>query len=118
MSRRERLGRLSEDAAWRAYRRRGYRLLARNWRCRLGELDLVVARAGEVVFCEVKARTSPRLAAPYDSVTATKRRKIRALAQAFIGAYAPMAERFRFDVASVLVGSEGEANVHIFVDAF
>jgi putative endonuclease len=101
-----------------AYRRRGYRLLARNWRCRLGELDLVVARADEVVFCEVKARTSSSLAAPHDSVTAAKRRKIRALAEAFIGARAPRAERFRFDVASVVVRSDGEANVHIFVDAF
>jgi putative endonuclease len=100
------------------YRRRGYCLLARNWRCRLGELDLVVARAGEVVFCEVKARTSTSLAAPHESVTEAKRRKLRTLAAAFIAARAPVAERFRFDVASVVVRSDGEANVHIFEDAF
>jgi putative endonuclease len=112
------LWRESENAAWAVYRRRGYRLLARNWRCRLGELDLVVARAGEVVFCEVKARASSSFAGPHDSVTPAKRRKVRALAEAFIGARALKARKFRFDVASVVLGSDGEARVSVFVDAF
>lgn len=118
MSRREYLWRGSEEAAWKAYRRRGYRLVARNWRCRLGELDLIVARGGVVAFCEVKSRTSSRLGGPHDSVTPAKQGKVRALAEAFIGTDAVGAARYRFDVASVMMTPAGRADVHIFEDAF
>lgn len=110
--------RKSEEAAWQAYERDGYRLVARNWRCRLGEIDLVVARGRLIAFCEVKARASSRLGGPHESVTAAKQRKVRALAQAFIGARGVRAARYRFDVASVMVDAEGHADVHIFEDAF
>jgi putative endonuclease len=118
MSRREWLWRGSEEAVWQAYRRRGYRLVARNWRCRLGELDLVVAREELTAFCEVKARAGPALGGPHESVTATKQRKIRALAETFIGARRLPAARYRFDVASVIVSPAGGSNVYIYEDAF
>ena len=118
MSQQRSLWRGSEEAAWQAYRLRGYRLVARNWRCGLGELDLVVARGQLIAFCEVKARRSPRLGGPHESVTATKQRKIRALAEAFIGARGLPAARYRFDVASVIVSPAGGSNVYIFEDAF
>jgi putative endonuclease len=114
---RERVWRDGEEAAWRTYRGRGYRLLARNWRCPLGELDLVVARRGEVVFCEVKARRPSALGGPFESVTPAKQRKVRALAAAFCAAEHPRASRYRFDVASVSIGREG-AEVYVFEDAF
>lgn len=118
MPRRERLWRESEEAAWQAYRRRGYHLVARNWRCRLGELDLVVARGRLVAFCEVKSRGSPGFGGPHESVTSAKQRKVRALAEAFIGDKGIPAARYRFDVASVMVHADGQADVHIFEDAF
>ena len=114
---RERVWRDGEEAAWRSYRERGYSLLARNWRCPLGELDLVVARGREVVFCEVKARRPSALGDPFESVTPTKQRKIRALAQAYCSAERPRAEVYRFDVASVYVRGK-VADVHLFEDAF
>jgi putative endonuclease len=118
MSRRERLWRGSEEAVWQAYRRRGYRLVARNWRCRLGELDLVVAKGGLTAFCEVKARAGSAFGGPHESVTATKQRKVRALAEAFIGARGLRAARYRFDVASVMLNPVGGSHVYIFEDAF
>lgn len=118
MSSRELLWRGSEEAAWQAYRQRGYRLVARNWRCRLGELDLVVARGELTAFCEVKARASPRLGGPQESVTPVKQRKVRALAEAFIGTHRLAASRYRFDVASVILRADGRPDVHIFEDAF
>jgi putative endonuclease len=114
---RERIWREGEEAAWRTYSDRGYRLLARNWRCRLGELDLVLARGGEVVFCEVKARRPSPLGGPFEAVTPAKQRKLRALAQVFCSSERPAGERYRFDVASVSVG-EGGVDVHVFEDAF
>jgi putative endonuclease len=109
--------RAGERAAWEAYRRRGYRLVARNWRCTLGELDLIVERDGLVVFCEVKARASSMLGAPYEAVTPEKQRKVRAVAEAFLGMRGS-AGRYRFDVASVLLGGRGEAEVRVYEDAF
>jgi putative endonuclease len=114
---RERVWRDGEEAAWRSYRERGYRLLARNWRCPLGELDLVLARDGEVVFCEVKARRPSVLGGPFEAVTRTKQRKLRVLAQVFCSSERPKADRYRFDVASVSVGGGG-VDVYVFEDAF
>ena len=59
------------------YLRRGYRLLARNWTCPLGELDLVLARGSLIVFCEVKARSGAAFGGPYEAVTWKKQRKLR-----------------------------------------
>lgn len=114
---RERVWRVGEEAAWRTYRDRGYRLLARNWRCPLGELDLVLLRGDVVVFCEVKARRPSGLGGPFEAVTRDKQRKVRALARAFCSAERPRGERYRFDVASVSVRG-GSSEVYLFEDAF
>lgn len=116
--RRERVWRRGERAAWEHYRRRGFRLVARNWRSRIGELDLVVERPGLVVFCEVKARASPSLGSPFEAVTERKQRKVRALADAFLASAGRGAEACRFDVASVTVDGRGRASIHVFEDAF
>ena len=98
------LGRSGEDRVAEWYLGQGYEVLARNWRCRAGELDLVVARRRLVVFCEVKTRTSERFGAPAEAVTAAKRARIRRLAARWL-ADAPRAPRaIRFDVASVMGG--------------
>ncbi|MGZ5292307.1 MAG: YraN family protein [Actinomycetota bacterium] len=110
-------GRDGEDAALRVYRRRGFRAVARNWRCPLGELDLVLERGGLLVFCEVKARTGAAFGGGYEAVTWSKRRKLRQLAEAFLAAGAPAHRQVRFDVASVWLGPGG-ADVEVFEDAF
>jgi putative endonuclease len=115
---RDRVWLAGEAAAWDTYRRRGYRLVARNWTSRVGELDLVVAKAGTLVFVEVKARASPRFGGPYEAVGSTKQRKLRLLAETFVAAENPDAARFRFDVASVTIRGRGPPDVHLFEDAF
>jgi len=111
------LGRAGEDAAAALYLRRGFRIVARNWRCRFGELDLVVERAGLFVICEVKARRGSRFGGGYEAVTWAKRKKVRTLADAFLQRNAFEHARVRFDVASVWLGPRG-ADVEIFEDAF
>ena len=106
-----------EEATARAYERRGYRRIARNWRCAIGELDLVVQRGGTLVFCEVKTRTGMAFGGGYEAVTWSKRRKLRQLADAFMQSYRPHAVLTRFDVASVWLGPRGP-DVEIFEDAF
>jgi putative endonuclease len=99
-----RLGIDGEDvvAAW--YEAAGFRIVARNWRCRDGELDLVAARGDTLVFCEVKTRTSTAFGHPFEAVTPRKQQRIRRLATLFLaqrqgGGYF---EHLRFDVAAVM----------------
>lgn len=115
--RRSERGRTGEDAALRVYERRGFALVARNWRCSLGELDLIIVRRDLLVVCEVKARSGPAFGGGYEAVTWAKRKKVRTLADAFLQRNAFEHARVRFDVASVWLGPRG-ADVEIFEDAF
>jgi putative endonuclease len=99
------------------YRRRGYDLVARNWRCPLGELDLVFHRGNLLVVCEVKTRSGAMFGGGYEAVTWSKRRTLRRLAEAFVQGSAVRPDTIRFDVASVWVG-EGAPDVEVFEDAF
>lgn len=91
-------------AAW--YEAAGYRVLDRNWRCRAGELDLVVARDATIVFCEVKTRRSAAFGPPAEAVTYRKQRRIRGLALAWLHERGARGE-LRFDVASVRSRRDG-----------
>jgi len=111
-------GRAGEDAALSLYLRAGYRLVARNWRSPLGELDLVLMRGQTLVFCEVKARRGTGFGGPFEAVNERKRRKLRSLAQAFLRGMLHEPAQVRFDVASVLLDRAGRASVNVFEDAF
>src|SRR6185503_7282252 len=65
-------------AAW--YEARGYQVLDRNWRCREGELDLVLRNGRQVVFCEVKHRRGVGFGTPAEAITREKKQRIRHLA--------------------------------------
>ena len=98
---RQAFGAAGEDQAARWYLEQGYRVVARNWRCREGELDLVVRRGRQLVFVEVKARRTDRFGAPAEAVTIDKQRRIRRVARRYL---ADTGERgtLRFDVVSIL----------------
>lgn len=110
-------GRVGEQAALERYLAFGYRVVARNWRCPLGEIDLVLERDGVLVVCEVKTRTSAAFGAGWEAVTRTKRRTIRRVTEAFLASARPKIRAVRFDVASVRLLPRG-AEIHVFEDAF
>jgi putative endonuclease len=101
---RQRLAAAGEDRAARWYQQAGYEVVARNWRCRDGELDLVVCDGRTLVFCEVKARTSTRFGVPAEAVTPAKQRRIRGLAAQFLRQHDGAGRAIRFDVVAVLGG--------------
>ena len=115
--RRQRLGAAGEDAVAAWYEAAGYQVLDRNWRCRTGELDLVVARGHTVVFCEVKTRRSDAFGAPFEAVTFGKQRRLRALAVQWLVQRAPGRCDLRFDVASVRP-LDGALTVDVLQGAF
>ncbi len=89
-------------------------MLARNWRCSFGELDLVLALDGVIVFCEVKARATAEYGGPEGAVHWAKQRRLRRLAAAWLATERPHGQfEVRFDVAAV-VG----AKVHVIECAF
>jgi putative endonuclease len=105
VDKRRALGVSGEDAVAAWYESKGYEIVARNWRCREGELDLIVRDGRVFVFCEVKTRTTTAFGYPVEAVTREKQTRLRHLAARWL-ADAPLAPReIRFDVASVLDGT-------------
>lgn len=103
-------GRFGEAAAARWYRRAGYRVLATNWHCREGELDLVVSRDGAVTFVEVKARTNSRFGTGAEAVDHHKQRRVRTAAIRWLDHADRFVDDIRFDV--VEVNRRGQVQVH------
>ena len=89
-------GARAEELCAELLRRAGLRMLARNWRCRLGEIDLVAEEAGTLVFAEVRLRRDPRFGGAAESVTAAKRARILAAARLYLAR--PPDAQCRFDV--------------------
>lgn len=111
------IGHSGEDAAERLYRRLGFRVLERNYRCRGGEIDLVVRRGPLVVFCEVKTRRTNRWGEPSEAVDRRKQERLRRLAARWLRERRPGAVEVRFDVVSVVARGVRPELVHI-ADAF
>lgn len=107
------LGARGERLATEWYRKNGYSVLARNWRCEIGELDLVVTQGGLLVFAEVKTRASDRFGIPAEAVGLAKQRKLRRLGAVFLRATDQRYDALRFDVVSI-IGNR----VDVFEDAF
>lgn len=95
------LGRTGELVALVLLLLKGHRLRHRNWRCPLGELDLVVERRREVVFVEVKTRRSSDLGGAAGAVDAAKRRRLERVATAYLSTFSLWERPCRFDVVTV-----------------
>lgn len=116
-------GKWAEDLVTRWYEQHGYVIVARNWRCKRGELDVVACKDSVLVVCEVKARASNAFGTPAEAVTLAKQLKVRRATADFRASmrvssdpFAPlvnMARSVRFDVACVL-GTQLELLEDIF----
>jgi putative endonuclease len=95
-------GRWGEERAARWYAAEGFTVLARNWRVRAGELDLVVSRDDLIVFVEVKSRANAAFGDPAAAVTPLKQRRLRMLAAQWLAENASRRLTVRFDVVCVL----------------
>jgi putative endonuclease len=107
-------GTRAEDLCADLLRRAGLRIVARNWRCRLGEIDLVAEEGATLVFAEVRLRRDPARGGAAESITAAKRARLVAAARLYL---AGRAERScRFDV--LLLDALSPARIRWIRDAF
>lgn len=110
---RRKTGQHAEDICARRLARRGWQILARNWRIRAGELDLIARTGGTLVIVEVKSTHSGLgrgPTAPALSVDPNKQRRIRRLASAWLAGHGRNLafEDVRFDVVGILFDHDGE----------
>lgn len=119
MDARQDFGRASEKQAERFLRAQRHRILARNYRTRQGEIDIVsLARDGVVVFTEVRSKHDCEFGHPIETVDVRKQKRIRAAAKQFLQAHPRyQAHACRFDVITV-VGEGKAAQLEHFLDAF
>lgn len=114
------LGRWGENLVADWYVERGFRIVARNWRRRAGEIDIVARRADLTVVCEVKTRSSNFFGAPAMAVGHQKQRRLRGLAAEFLTEN-PCRGLVRFDVAEVVMADRttaGRVKVCVIEGAF
>ncbi len=103
------LGRRGEQLAVDHLEARGMAVLERNWRCRLGEIDIVARDGGDLVFIEVKTRSNGDYGHPFEAITPIKLARLRRLAIAWCEASESAAARIRIDAVAVLVPAESPA---------
>lgn len=89
----------------------GMEILARNWRCSEGEIDIVAFDRGVLVICEVKTRSGVRFGTPLEAVTRQKAWRLRRLAVAWVRAHGLVFDQIRIDVVGVLRAATGEFTV-------
>lgn len=115
---RQALGLEGETRACRALAARGYHVLARRYRTRAGEIDIVARHGSVVVFVEVKTRRGGAFGDPLASVTPQKQRRVASVAADFLARHRLLDQPVRFDVVSLEYGGDGPPEVTVIPDAF
>ena len=99
------LGKSGELLAARFLEAHGYRVVARNWRCKQGEIDIIARRDGQTVFVEVKTRSSVEFGHPFEAVTVGKRARLRRLAGVWCEQMGSSSRGIRIDAIAVIAPS-------------
>ncbi len=108
---RQALGAYGESVAQRYLVERGMCVLDRNWRCELGELDLVLRDGDVLVVCEVKTRSSLQCGTPHEAITDTKLDRLRRLGARWAVDHGVHPRDMRVDLVAVLRSAKGAADV-------
>lgn len=111
------LGKKGEEIALRFLKKRGYRIIERNYVCKMGEMDIIAKEKDTLVFVEVKARTSTTFGPPQLAVNSSKQRQLSKVALNFLKEKQIEDMKARFDVVAILLVPKGE-EVELIKDAF
>ena len=115
------LGALGEQRAAEALKKEGYRILERNFRCRMGEVDIIARKGDDLVFVEVKLRKDASHGEAREFVTAAKQQRLRTTAMYYLAGHSSAQElQARFDVVEVYApqGENGPFTLSHLQNAF
>jgi putative endonuclease len=101
-------GILGEKLAQDFLKKRGYRILETNYRCPQGEIDIVARHKNSLVFIEVRTKTSLEFGSPEESITPTKKERMKATAVHYQQAHSNLPQLWRIDVVAVELNKNGE----------
>lgn len=111
-------GRRGEKTAAAYLKRRRYRVIARNYRCPCGEIDLIATLADLIVFVEIKTRAGVEAADPIEAVRESQWRRVGQAAKYFLNRGAVRDRPCRFDLVTIVWPAEGRPEIEHFEDAF
>ncbi len=114
---RKELGKKGEELALRFLKKRGYRVVEKNYVCKMGEMDIIAREKDTWVFIEVKTRTSTLFGPPQLAVNPSKQRQLSKVALNYIKEKHQEDVKARFDVVAILLGQK-EAEIELIKDAF
>ena len=99
---RKEVGQWGEETAVLHLQDKGYKILARHWTHRIGELDIVTGKDGRIVFVEVKTRTNSRFGSPEDGIGWSKQEKLRRTADVYMLQYHLYDMPYQIDSVAVM----------------
>jgi len=114
------LGRWGEKRCERFLKRKGLKILTRNFACRTGEIDLImVDRDRTIVFVEVRTRSDETFGPPELSITPAKKNRLLRTARYFLAANRILEDRpFRFDIVAIVLGQAGRPKLKHYTNTF
>jgi len=115
---RQALGKWGEELAYRAIKRLGYKKIVRNYRCPLGEVDLIAKDGETLVFIEIKTRKGRGLAYAKEAVNERKKRQLSKVALFYMKTLDVCDRPARFDVVAVSLENDSQPTIELIKDAF
>lgn len=112
------LGQQGEQVAADFLKRKGYKIIERNWRARKGELDIICRKGKTIIFAEVKTRTPGPMNRPHYGLTAAKQRHLATAAQEWLSANNAWEKPCRFDLVAVEISDSAKPAVEHIENAF
>ena len=111
------LGKLGEELAFKKVKRLGYKCIARNYRCALGEIDLIAKDGDCLVFIEIKTRRGRSLGSVKEAIDKRKKRQLSKVALAYLKSNNYCDVKSRFDVVAISL-NQGKEQIEVIQNAF
>ena len=115
---RQKLGKLGEESGCNYLEEHGYQILRKNYRCRLGEIDIVAKKGDQLVFVEVKTRRNHTYGRPGEAVNFRKQAKLTSVALWYLKEFGWKDASCRFDVLEILVQPDQTIAINHIDNAF